>query len=280
MVKANECEVLAPAGRTSDIMPLIDAGADAIYVGLSGYSARPKSSDFSLREIEESLSLTKEYGKKLYVAVNANVQNDKIDDLCGEVASLDGLGVDGVIVSDYGLINRFSKIVKRAKLHASTLTGVYNYEDVRMLKEMGVSRIILSSDLFLDEIVDIINNVSDMEYEIVADGGICFNSNRQCLLPHVGSKECYSVYCQKEYDLFEDGNLLHRAKRIGNVAGKLHRTMGIYLGMGISSFKIEGRTNGFDYILKRVKDVVKSKRFFAEHQDEIAGMMHYIRRSY
>lgn len=278
MVKANECEVLAPAGRTSDILPLIEAGADAIYVGLSGYSARPKSSDFSSDDIRLSLSLTKEHGKKLYVAINANVENDKLDGLCEEVASLDALGVDAFIVSDYGLINRLSATVKNAQIHASTLTGVYNYEDVKLLKEMGVCRIILSSDLFVDEIVDIIDNVGDMDYEIVADGGICFNSNRQCLLPHVGSGACYSVYCQRDYDLLKDGKFVSKARRIGNNAGKLHRTMGIYLGMGIGSFKIEGRTNSFDYILKRVKDMVESKKFFAEHQDEIAGMMHYIRR--
>ena len=278
MIEAKNCEVLAPAGRTSDIMPLIEAGADAIYVGLSGYSARPKSSDFSLDDIEESLSLTKKYGRKLYVAANANVENEEIFKLCNEVALLDRMGVDAVILSDYGLINRLSEIVANTKIHASTLAGVYNSEDVKMLRDMGVSRIILSSDLFVDEIVDIIDSVPGMEYEIVADGGICFNSNRQCLLPHTGTGVCYSVYCQKEYSLLRDGEFLCKAKRIGNNPGKIHRTMGIYLGMGVSSFKIEGRTNSFDYILDRVKDVIASKKFFEKHQNEIAGMMHYIRR--
>lgn len=278
MVKAKECEVLAPAGRLSDIQPLIQAGADAVYVGLSGYSARPKSSDFSLDEIRQSLSLLKLHGKKLYVAINANVWDEHIEELCNKVAVLDGLGADAVIVSDYGLINRLRATLKNTKIHASTLTGVYNYYNVRLLKEMGVARIILSSDLFVDEIVGIIDSVPDMEYEIVADGGICFNSNRQCLLPHIGAGERYNVFCQKDYGLFKDGVFLRKAKRIGNYAGKIHRTLGIYLGMGIGSFKIEGRTNNFDYILKRVKDVVDSKKFFSERQDEIAGMMHYIRR--
>ncbi|MCH5161964.1 MAG: U32 family peptidase [Clostridiales bacterium] len=278
MVKADEIEVLAPCGRPCDIMPVIDAGADAIYVGLSGYSARPKSSDFTAEEICESLPKIKAQNKKLYVAVNANVENEYISDLCEKAKTLDKAGVDAFIVSDYGLIDLMCKTVKNASVHSSTISGTYNYEDVKLLKSMGVKRVILSTDLFVDEISDIIDNAGDMEYEMVANGGICFNSNRQCLLPHVGSNEGYTVFCQKEYDLIKDGQVLGRAKRIGSVACHMHRDMGLYVGMGISSFKIEGRTNNIDYVLKRVKSVAESKRFVVEHADEIAGMMHYVRR--
>ena len=148
------------------------------------------------------------------------------------MAALDDMGADALILSDYGLMRRAVQLVRRAEVHASTLAGVYNAEDVKMLRDMGVKRVILSSDLFVDEIVDIIDRVPELDYEIVADGGICFNSNRQCLLPHVGQKECYQVYCQKEYELVKDGEKMGRAKRIGNPPGKIHHTMGIYLGHG------------------------------------------------
>jgi putative protease len=273
------CEILAPAGRPTDITPLIDNGADAIYVGLSGYSARPKSSDFTLEEMEQALALAHRRDVKLFAAVNANVPDAYLPQLCEKLAQLDDMGIDALILSDYGLMKRASGLIRRAQLHASTLTGVYNYEDVKMLREMGIKRIILSSDLFIDEIADIIENVPDMDYEIVADGGICFNSNRQCLLPHFGQKEGYSVFCQKDYTLLKNGTALKRAERIGNCPGKIHHTMGIYLGLGIGSFKIEGRTNALDYILQRVRDAAQSKTYFMEHSSDIPGMMHYIRRS-
>ena len=273
------CEILAPAGRPTDIIPLIESGADAIYVGLSGYSARPKSSDFTLEEIGEALARAHERNVKLFAAVNANVPDAMIPQLCEKLVQLDEMGIDALIISDYGLMKRAAGLIRHAQLHASTLTGIYNYEDVKMLREMGVKRIILSSDLFVDEIADIIDNVPDLDYEIVADGGICFNSNRQCLLPHFGQKECYNVFCQKDYILLKDGTALKKAERIGNRPGKIHHTMGIYLGLGISSFKIEGRTNALDYILQRVRDAAQSKRYYAEHASDIPGMMHYIRRS-
>lgn len=280
MINFKNCEILAPAGRVTDIAPLLEVGADAVYVGLSGCSARPKSSDFTVDEIFEILAPIHAEGKKLFVAINANVEGNKIEALLDTAKILDNGGVDALIVSDYGLIYRLSQVIEHAQIHVSTLTGVYNHEDVHMLKELGAKRIILSSDLYLDEIVDIIDHEPELDYEIVADGGICFNSNRQCLLPHVGQQEAFHVYCQESYRLKRGDTVLGKARRIGNCPGKIHRTMGIYLGTGIMSFKVEGRTNSIDYIVDRIKDMAESRKFYLEHAEEIPGMMHYIRREY
>lgn len=280
MMNFKDCEILAPAGRVTDIIPLLEVGADAIYVGLSGYSARPKSSDLTVDDILKIIEIIHLRGKKLFVAINANVAGNMVNHLMDAVKVLDNMKVDAFIISDYGLIYRVSQVIENAQIHVSTLTGVYNFEDVHMLKELGVKRIILSSDLYLDEIVDIIEHEPELDYEIVADGGICFNSNRQCLLPHIGQREEYHVYCQESYKLKCDGIVTGQARRIGNCPGKIHRTMGIYLGMGIMSFKVEGRTNTIDYIVDRINDMVESKEFYLEHSGEIPGMMHYIRRGY
>lgn len=44
-------EVLAPAGELNAIIPLIEAGENAIYVGLEGFSSRPQSADFTMKDI-------------------------------------------------------------------------------------------------------------------------------------------------------------------------------------------------------------------------------------
>ena len=275
-----QCEILAPAGRLSDIEPLIEAGADAIYVGLFGFSSRPKSSDLRIEEIEEALKRTHAHGKKLYVAINAAIGNEMLEALYAAIARLDEIGVDALIIADYGILWKASKIIRHAELHLSTLTGVYNAENIPWLLQNNVKRLILSSDLFLDEIQDIIDCYPKLDYEIVADGGLCFNSNRQCLLPHVGEFEKYSVYCQHTYTIYDGETEMHPARRIGNCPAKIHRTLGLYLGMGISSFKVEGRTNQIDYILKRIRQIKESKDFFMTHVDEIPGYMQYIHRKY
>ena len=97
-MKCIECEVLAPAGRVTDIVPLLENGADAIYVGLAGYSARPQSSDFTAEEIGRILPVIHGAGKMLFVAVNANVPGQEIEGLCGIIQELDDRGIDALII--------------------------------------------------------------------------------------------------------------------------------------------------------------------------------------
>ena len=87
-MKCIECEVLAPAGRVTDIVPLLENGADAIYVGLAGYSARPQSSDFTAEEIGRILPVIHGAGKMLFVAVNANVPGGRSKDCAGSYRNL------------------------------------------------------------------------------------------------------------------------------------------------------------------------------------------------
>lgn len=274
-----QCEILSPAGSLDDLSAIMDAGADGIYVGLKGMSARPKEADFTVEELKSAIRMAHSRNVKLYVAANGTIAEEHTSDLCIQLRELESAGADAFILSDFGLIRLLHDIQIGTPLHASTLLGVYNSETVRLLQTLGVTRIILSSDLYLHEIADLIRLCPEMEYEIVADGGVCFNSNRQCLLPHIGTMEGYEVFCQKEYDLYKAGRYIKKAKRIGNCPAKIHRNMGMYLGVGICSFKIEGRTNPLWYILKRTAEMKESKEFYMNHLDEIPGYMHYIYRN-
>lgn len=274
-----ECEILAPIGRLCDLEQIIDAGADAVYFGLKGFSARPQEADLDLDELNEARQITREKHIKMYVAINATILDSHLQELMDKLNRLDEIGTDALILSDLGLINYVAKMKLKTAIHISTLAGVYNVDAIDLLVSLGAERIILSSDLFVDEIAELIEEYPNIEYEIVADGGVCFNSNRQCLLPHVSTMEDYSVYCQKDYLLKKNGAVLGDAKRIGNCPASIHRTMGIYIGLGVKSFKIEGRTNPLWYILKRVKEMKESKEFYLSRIEEIPGYMHYIYRN-
>lgn len=278
-MRTRECEILAPVGNIGDLVEIIEAGADAVYMGLKGFSARPKEADLTIDELKEARKITSSKNIKMYVALNAAILNTQLDQLQAILEQIDELRADALILSDLGLINYVSKLGLKTAIHISTLTGVYNKDAVDLLISFGAERIILSSDLFVDEIAELIEQNPNVEYEIVADGGICFNSNRQCLLPHVSTMEDFSVYCQKGYLLKQNNIVLGQAKRIGNCPAVLHKTMGIYLGLGIKSFKIEGRTNPLWYILKRVKEMKESKEYYLSHLTEIPGYMHYIYRN-
>ena len=274
-----ECEILAPVGNLQDLEQIIDAGADAVYFGLKGFSARPQEADLNINELKVARDITLNKNIKMYVAINATMLDSHFEELQDKLSQLDESGIDALILSDFGLINYIKKKKIKTAIHISTLTGVYNVDAVKLFVSLGTERIILSSDLYVDEIAELIEQFPNVEYEIVADGGVCFNSNRQCLLPHVSTMEDFSVYCQKDYMLKKSGTVLGTAKRIGNCPASIHRTMGIYIGLGIKSFKIEGRTNPLWYILKRVKEMKETKEFYLSHIEEIPGYMHYIYRN-
>ena len=128
-------EILAPAGNMEDVKLMIREGADAIYVGLEGYSSRPNSADFTLEQIQEAVTLCHEYGVLLYVAINANVGQNQMDTLIQQIFELDRMRVDALIFTEFGLVQYFSGKLSHASMHASTLMGVYNIETVRLLKK-------------------------------------------------------------------------------------------------------------------------------------------------
>lgn len=272
------CEILAPIADVKFAKKLIRAGATALYCGLEGFSSRPKSSDMTVDDIIEVKKISSKFNVKLYVAINAAILDEHIPEIMKRIRILDENGIDAFIVSDIGLIHMLTSINLNADIHISTLAGVHNVETVKYYKSLGCNRMILSSDLYIDEIAEIIDQCNDIEYEIVADGGICFNNNHQCNLPHFNEKNEFCVLCQSEFKLLENGKFIKKALPIGNPPALLHRALGIYIGLGINSFKIEGRTNDIKYVLKRIKAMNSSRTLYYKNKKEIPGYLHYIYR--
>lgn len=270
-----EYEVLAPAGKFESIVPLIKAGANAIYVGLEAFSSRPSWSDFSIQDIKCAVELCHQQDTRLYVAINGCVSEQSIGVVYDKLQELDGLGVDAMILSDWGVLTKANLFVQHAELHASTLLGTHNAQTIRYLKEIGVKRTVLSTNLYLDEIATIVNAVPEMEFELVADGGICFNDNRICELPHRSDGENYSVGCRQMYDLHWNGQKAS-AKAIAARQISICEVVDMYLELGIMSFKIEGRTVDYKYIVPRVKALQEALKTASARNYTDCSMLHYV----
>lgn len=245
-------EILAPLGDVLNTEKLIDAGANALYAGLKNYSARPSFADLSMEELEQALSVCHSRKVKLYVAINACISHVNEAEVKELIKRLDAMGMDAVILSDFGLIYYACQNVTKMEIHASTLLGVFNSRTISVLQRWGVRRIVLSTNSYLDEISRMIDAFPELDYEFVASGGICFNDNRQCELPHVYADHVYDVYCRKEYVYMCNGEC-EKARTIAGKHIESHEIAKLYLELGLKSFKIEGRTENPEKIINVIR---------------------------
>lgn len=270
-------ELLAPAGSMEALIPMAEGGADAIFVGVKGFSSREKKSDMTIEEIGKAVEICHSRNVKIFAALNVAVSEREIENVKDMIFRLDSMKVDAVILADTGLIRFFSDKLRHSVIHASTLLGVYNIESVRYLKSIGVKRIIFYAGLYFDEMAAICNAVPDMEYELVAEGGTCFNDIRQCLLPHTyqGSEHCLA--CRFQYQ-FRSENKNKPAKPLHEYANMVAEVLPVYMGIGIHSFKIEGRTSPWQERLEVVKRV---RRCIDEYAGKVKpkAYLHYFSRA-
>ena len=273
----NEYEVLAPVGLYKELDIILAENPDAVYVGMKGLTSRPSRTDFTLDEIIDATTKCHNKNIKLYVAINAVVDQRDINELIESIYLLDEAGVDAFIVADYGLIHIISGKLKNAEIHASTLLGVYNKTTVGLLKDLGVKRIIFYANLYLDEMIEIINAYPELDYELVAEGGTCFNDIRQCRLPHIISDSEHKLTCRSGCVLFDEKNNPIKGKMIAEHPCRVAEVIGIYMAAGIRSFKIEGRTVPAIDRVQFIRDLKNEIDRFSAGK-HLNAYLHYISR--
>lgn len=270
-------EVLAPVGSFNELGIILNEKPDAVYVGMKGFTSRPARTDFSAEEIKLATDICHAENIRIYVAVNSNIPNEDFDSQLKLIQELDMAGVDAFIIADFGMISVLSGKLKKAEIHASTLLGVYNIETVKILKSYGIKRIIFYANLYLDEMIKIISAVPELDYELVAEGGTCFNDIRQCRLPHNISDSEHTLACRTGCVLFDNDGLPKKGKMLAEHPCRVAEVVGIYMAAGICSFKIEGRTVPATERVSYIRDLKNGIKRFEDGQP-VNSFLHYIAR--
>ena len=114
-------EILAPAGSFQTFKAVIEAGADAIYVGGAKFGARAYADNFSQEELLEALDYAHLRNKKVYLTVNTLLKNDEINNkLYDYLLPFYERGLDAVLVQDFGALNYIHKTFPDLPIHTST----------------------------------------------------------------------------------------------------------------------------------------------------------------
>lgn len=176
-------ELLLPAGGLERMRTAFFFGADAVYAGQPRYSLRARNNEFVRYEkMHEAIIEAHALGKKFYVASNLLPHNSKLRTYLDDLAPIMELKPDAFIMADPGLIMKVKERWPDAVIHLSVQANTTNYWGVQFWQKMGISRIILSRELSLDEIEEIRQECPDMELEVFVHGALCIAYSGRCLL--------------------------------------------------------------------------------------------------
>jgi putative protease len=175
-------ELLLPAGTLDKMRTAYAYGADAVYAGQPRYSLRARNNEFKLEELGIGIQEAHALGKKLFVASNLMPHNAKVKTYMADMQPVIEMQPDALIMADPGLIAMVRERWPEMQVHLSVQANTVNFATVKFWKALGLSRVILSRELSLDEIEEIRQQCPDIELEVFIHGALCIAYSGRCLL--------------------------------------------------------------------------------------------------
>lgn len=248
------CEILAPAGGIDSAYAAINAGADAIYLGLSRFSARNSAENFDIEGFSRLSRYARALGVKIYVAMNTLVKDSELEGFLNTLIDVWNAGADAIILADIFLGKFIKENYPEIKLHLSTQAGVCNVYGAVLAKEYGFDRVILARETPIDEI-RLITKI--IETEVFVQGALCTCFSGQCYMSsfaggNSGNRGKCKQPCRKLYSVDRNGfeDLAYRLSLADLSVGEKIFDLA---EAGVLSFKIEGRMRRPEYVAAAVK---------------------------
>jgi putative protease len=279
-------ELLAPAGSLAMLDTALAFGADAVYAGQPRYSLRVRNNSFKdLATLKTGIDTAHALGRRFYVVSNIYPHNAKVKTYLADMAPLVALGPDALIMADPGLIELVRENWPDMPVHLSVQANTVNHAAIRFWARNGISRVILSRELSLEEIAEIRQQCPHTELEVFVHGALCVAYSGRCLLsgyfnhrdPNQGSctNSCRWDYKVKPAEENGAGDavplnqrvwLLEEGTRPGQLMPVEEDEHGTYVlnskdlraiehvqrlvEIGVDSLKIEGRTKSPYYVAR------------------------------
>lgn len=252
-------EILAPAGSPETWAAALDAGADAVYLGMKSFSARAFAANFAFEELARVVDMTHEQGAKIFVAFNSLLKESELPDAARALDVLSKINPDALIIQDMGLLRLIKNHFPQFEIHASTLMAGHNLTGFNVMAEMGFDRAVLARELTLNE-VERLTRYSPLELELFIHGALCFSFSGLCLMSgFLGGKgslrgactqPCRRIYTsgRKKGYFFSPTDL-----DASTVLARIRE-------LPLSALKIEGRMKGPEY----VSNVVRAYRLLMD----------------
>jgi putative protease len=275
-------ELLAPVGNFRNLRVAVDAGADAVYFGIRGFNMRESARNFSLRDLGRMRRICDSSNRdfKMYLTLNTVVYDSELRRVEEVVRKVKGK-VDAIICWDLAVIGFCKKY--GIPFHVSTQASVSNVSAARFYRELGAERIVLARELSLKKIKKIAREV-DIEIEAFCHGAMCVAVSGRCFMSQdltgcsANRGKCLQ-FCRRSWNITDErGNELRLENSRVMSAKDLCALpfLGELKGAGVTSFKIEGRNRGAEY----VKTVVSTYRKVLDGEMRVEDGLEELRRVY
>jgi len=176
-------ELLSPAGSLKNMEYAFAYGADAVYAGQPRYSLRVRENEFNhLHNLAHGVKRAHELGKQFYIASNISPHNVKVRSYLRDMEPVIGMKPDALIMSDPGLIMMVRERWPDMPVHLSVQANAVNWATVKFWQKQGLTRVILSRELSLDEVEEIRQRCPEIEIEVFVHGALCIAYSGRCLL--------------------------------------------------------------------------------------------------
>lgn len=175
-------ELLAPAGTLRNMRYAFAYGADAVYAGMPRYSLRVRNNDFLEDNLRTGIAEAHALGRQFFVATNVMPHGAKLKTFVDDIAPVVAMAPDALIMADPGLIMLVRERWPEMPIHLSVQANTVNAAGVRFWQSVGLTRVILSRELSLEEVAEIRQACPDMEIEVFVHGALCIAYSGRCLL--------------------------------------------------------------------------------------------------
>ena len=265
-------EILAPVGSEEMLRAAVFSGADAVYLGFSGFNARTGAGNFDADSLQEAVRFCHARGVAVHVALNTTVYGTELPALEQAIRAVAASGADAVICQDLAVATLIGKIAPKLPRHGSTQMSVHTLQGALELKELGFTRVVLARELSLPEVEHITKHCG-IETECFIHGALCMSVSGQCYMSaflggRSGNRGSCAGPCRLPFEANalpegKPGRLHHLSLKDNSAIDKLDKLQ----ALGVASAKIEGRLRTPEYVAAAVSACLAGREGRAYDRD-------------
>ena len=242
-------ELLSPAGSRAALEAAVQSGADAVYMGFGAFNARRNAKNFTDEEFADAVAYCHLRGVRVFLTLNTLLTDRELPQAAEVLRKASQMGVDAVLVQDWGVLTLAQAVTPDLPIHASTQMSLFTSGGARWAERLGMERVVLARELSRDDIAAVCRHCG-AEIEVFVHGALCMCYSGQCTMSAlIGQRSgnrgacaqpCRLPYgvngpCKNQFPLsLKDANLSAYLQELGD--------------MGVACLKLEGRMKRPEYV--------------------------------